>query len=185
MTQSSKLLCWIHPVLMAWYRGPLWALLNWGLRLNRFSSVIPSLSDINFEIKLISRLIIEFSISGFRYYEVLESYSLMFALEIWALEGYSGACNDSSHILDCQRVSAIFAGKILSLFFSQFSQKYFSQNFASFLHFSLYLFSRKNAKFRGKVCEMRTKIFEFFRETFRSLETLLVSVSIFLNFLTD
>ena len=116
MTQSSKLLCWIHPVLMAWYRGPLWALLNWGLRLNRFSSVIPSLSDINFEIKLISRLIIEFSISGFRYYEVLESYSLMFALEIWALEGYSGACNDSSHILDCQRVSAIFTGKILSFF---------------------------------------------------------------------
>ena len=85
----------------------------------------------------------------------------MFALEIRAPEGYSGACNDSSHILDCQRVSAIFAGKILSLFFSQFSQKYFSQNFASILHFS-----RKNAKFRGKVCEMRTKIFAFFSRNF-------------------
>ena len=44
----------------------------------------------------------------------------------------------------------------------------FSRNFASF---SLNLFSRKNAKFREKVCEMRTKIFAFFRETFCSLVT--------------
>ena len=37
---------------------------------------------------------------------------------------------------------------------------------------SLNLFSRKNAKFRENVCEMGTKIFAFFRETFRSLELL-------------
>ena len=35
------------------------------------------------------------------------------------------------------------------------------------------LFLRKNAKFCQKICEMRPKIFAFFRETFRLLETLL------------
>ena len=53
--------------------------------------------------------------------------------------------------------------------FAKFSHFAFSRNFASF---SLNIFSRKNAKFREKVCEMRPKIFAFFRETFRSLETL-------------
>ena len=49
--------------------------------------------------------------------------------------------------------------------------------FAKFSHFAMFsfnFFSRKNAEFGEKVCEMRPKIFAFFRETFRSLETLLV-----------
>ena len=48
-------------------------------------------------------------------------------------------------------------------------KKYFNKK----VFFYLFLFSRKNAKFREKVCEMQTKIFAFFRETFRSLETLM------------
>ena len=60
--------------------------------------------------------------------------------------------------------------KIFSQNFRIFARKKNSLNFASF---SLYLFSRKNAK----VCEMRTKIFAFFSVTFRSLETL-VSTSL-------
>ena len=50
-----------------------------------------------------------------------------------------------------------------------FSRDFFSRNFASF---SLNSFSRKNSKISEKVCEIRTKIFALFCETFRSLETL-------------
>ena len=45
--------------------------------------------------------------------------------------------------------------------------------FAKFSHFRFVFASFIFAKFREKVCEMRTKILAFFRETFRSLETLL------------
>ena len=38
-----------------------------------------------------------------------------------------------------------------------FSWTFFSRNIASFSHFPLYSFSRRNAKFREKVCEIRTK----------------------------
>jgi len=40
------------------------------------------------------------------------------------------------------------------------------------------ILSRKIAKFRKKVCKTRPKIFTFFRETFRSLETLRISKAI-------
>ena len=42
------------------------------------------------------------------------------------------------------------------------------------LRFRFIYLREKNAKFHEKVCEMRTKIFAFFRETFRSLETLVL-----------
>ena len=48
----------------------------------------------------------------------------------------------------------------------------FSRNLVSFLIFKLNLFLQKNVQFSDKVCEMRTKIFAFFRESFCSLETL-------------
>ena len=41
-----------------------------------------------------------------------------------------------------------------------------------FRMFSLNSFSRKNSKFYEKICKIRTKIFALFRESFRSLETL-------------
>ena len=63
------------------------------------------------------------------------------------------------------------------IFSRNFHISHFSRNFALF---SLYLFSRKNAKLRDKICEMRTKIFAFFCETFRSLETLAVLHATFL-----
>ena len=44
----------------------------------------------------------------------------------------------------------------------------------SFREISLFLFSRKNVKFREKFCEMRPKIFAFYREMFHSLETLVM-----------
>ena len=40
---------------------------------------------------------------------------------------------------------------------------------------SLHLFSQKMQKFAKKICEMRPKIFAFFPEPFRSLETLLIT----------
>ena len=70
--------------------------------------------------------------------------------------------------------------------FTKFSHFVFSRNFCishfakiflrNFALFSLHFFWRKNAKFREKVCEMRPKMFAFYRETFRSLETLGKSV---------
>ena len=52
----------------------------------------------------------------------------------------------------------------------------FSHNIFAF-SFLLHLFLGKNAKFRKNVCiRNRPKIFAFFRETFRSLETLLKTV---------
>ena len=53
--------------------------------------------------------------------------------------------------------------------FTKFSHfpKIFSRNFAPFSHFFRFFhFSRKIAKFREKVCEMRTKIFAFLAERF-------------------
>ena len=63
--------------------------------------------------------------------------------------------------ISLQSVSLKYICKMRNFWEIIFHEIFFSRNFASFLHFS-----RKNGKFRWKVCEMRTKIFAFFRETF-------------------
>ena len=64
-------------------------------------------------------------------------------------------------------------------FLEQNLRKKFSPNFSQFLFtkfcfvFAFFVpFIFLNAEFRGKVCKIRTKIFAFFRETFRPLQTL-------------
>ena len=67
--------------------------------------------------------------------------------------------------------------RVSSEIFTKFSHFAFSRKKSRenlFREILLHLFSRKNAKFREKVCKMRTKIFAFFRETFLSLETLVL-----------
>ena len=61
------------------------------------------------------------------------------------------------------------------VFVDFFGKIIFWRNIASFSHFLLYSFSRKNAKFLEKVFEIRTKIFAFFGVSVRALETLIES----------